>query len=55
VTEGQVVQSATRELVSRHFDGSPFGLVAHLVRHERISRGELDRLRKLIDDAERKP
>ena len=55
VTSDQVVRSATRELLGRVFDGSAFSLVAHLVRHERITREELDHLRKLIDEAEKKP
>lgn len=55
VSEGQVVQSATRELLGRVFRGSAFSLVAHLVQNERLSREELDRVRKLIDEAEGKP
>ena len=52
VSEAEVRRSATRELLSRIFDGSPVGLVAHLVRDEGISRDELARIRRLIDDAE---
>ena len=52
VTEEQVVRSATRELLSRIFDGSAYGLVAHIVKNERISRRELKRIRQLIDEAE---
>jgi len=52
VSAEQVTGSATRELLSRVFSGSAHDLVAHLVRHERISRKELDHIRKLIDEAE---
>jgi len=52
VTEAEVCRSATRELLSRIFDGSSVGLVAHLVRHEHISADELEEIRKLIDEAE---
>ena len=52
VTEAEVRRSATRELLSRIFDGSPVGLVAHLVRHEHISPDELEEIRKLIQEAD---
>jgi len=44
-----VVTSATRELLARIFDGSVYGLVAHLLQHETIAPEELRRLRQLID------
>jgi BlaI family penicillinase repressor len=50
VHEEKVAQTATRELVERVFGGSAAGLVAYLVQKERISRKELDEIRKLIDD-----
>jgi BlaI family transcriptional regulator, penicillinase repressor len=49
-----VVTSATRDLLSRVFDGSVYGLVAHLLQHEKIDPEERERLRKLIDE-EREP
>jgi len=52
VTEEQVRRAATEELLSRAFDGSAVGLVAHIVRNEKIPRRELARIRKLIDEAE---
>jgi BlaI family penicillinase repressor len=52
--ENEVTASATRELLTRVFDGSVSGLVAHLLTHEKISRAEIKRLRKLIDEAEGK-
>jgi len=54
VTEQQVRRSATRELLSRVYNGSAFGLVAHLLRNERISRNEMRRIRQLLKDSEGK-
>lgn len=42
--------SAASELLSRLFDGSVTGLVAHLLEQRQISRDELNRLRRLIDE-----
>jgi len=53
VTEEEVRESATQELLGRVFDGSAFGLVAHIVKNEPVSREELAELRRLIDDAEK--
>ena len=52
VTEDEVVGAATRDLVSRVFDGSTYGLVAHLLKNERIPKKELDRIRELIEEGE---
>jgi len=46
-----VVRKVTREFVDRLFAGSPGGLVAYLLRHERIPREELAGIRRLIDEA----
>ena len=54
VTEEAATRTATRDLVTRLFEGSTYGLVAYLVRNERLSRKELDRIRKLIQKGERK-
>jgi len=54
VTEAEVCRSATRELLSRIFDGSAVGLVAHLVKHEDISADELEEIHALIEEAEGK-
>src|SRR5437588_5874589 len=48
--QSEVTESATRDLLARLFDGSVYGLVAHLLKHEPISREELQRLRALIDE-----
>ncbi len=50
VHEDKVAQTATRELVERVFGGSAAGLVAYLLQKERISRKELDEIRKLIEE-----
>ena len=44
-----VTRSATRELLERLFGGSASGLVAHLLKEERISQDELQAIRGLID------
>ena len=50
VKEYKVRRGTTRELIERVFAGSPAGLVAYLIKNERISRRELERIRKLIDE-----
>ncbi len=49
----EVTETALRDLLTRLFDGSVYGLVAHLLKSENVSREELARLRKLIDEEER--
>ncbi len=50
VEEDSVTRSATRELVERVFGGDAAGLVAYLLKEERIPSKELKELRQLIDD-----
>jgi BlaI family penicillinase repressor len=47
--QSEVTESALHDLLTRLFDGSVYGLVAHLLKHEAISDEELDQLRTLID------
>lgn len=47
-----VTTTVARDLLARVFDGSVSGLVAHLLKHERVSPDELARLRRLIDEAD---
>src|SRR5688500_18128970 len=47
-----ITASATRDLLTRAFQGSVYGLVAHLLQHESISLEERQRLRELIDQEE---
>ena len=50
--QADVTESATRDLLKRLFNGSVYGLMAHLLKHEELSREELTRLRELIDREE---
>ncbi len=47
--EDRVKRTATRDLLERAFGGDAGSLVAHLLKNERLSRSELDELRRLID------
>jgi BlaI family penicillinase repressor len=47
--EDRVKRTAARELLDRVFDGNVCGLVAHLLKNERMSRDDLDALHRLID------
>ena len=47
--QNEVRQTAARDLLTRVFDGSVYGLVAHLLQHEPISGDELQRLRELVE------
>jgi BlaI family penicillinase repressor len=48
--EDKVKRTATRDLLERVFGGNVGSLVAHLLKTERLSRSELDELKRLIDD-----
>jgi BlaI family transcriptional regulator, penicillinase repressor len=48
--QAEVTASATHDLLTRLFDGSVYGLVAHLLKHEKLSPEELHRLRELIEE-----
>jgi BlaI family transcriptional regulator, penicillinase repressor len=49
--QSEVTETATRDLLTRLFDGSVSGLVAHLLKHETISAAELARLRELVEES----
>lgn len=49
LNEDQVKSTASRDLLERVFSGSVGSLVAYLLKHETLSRAELDELRQLID------
>lgn len=51
--EDRVRRSAARDLLERVFGGSAGELVAHLLKTEKLSRSELDELRRLIDERRR--
>ena len=48
--EADISESAARDLLTRVFGGSVYGLVSHLLKHESVSDDELKRLRALIDE-----
>jgi BlaI family transcriptional regulator, penicillinase repressor len=50
--EDRVKQTAARELLDRVFGGNVGGLVAYLLKNERMSRDELDALHRLIDQSQ---
>lgn len=49
IAEGEVTRSAAQDLLSRVFQGSISGLVAHLLEGEDVSPQEMKRLRELVD------
>ena len=48
----KVTQNALREFIDRIFGGSPSGLVSYLIKNEKISREDLQKIRKLINEKE---
>jgi BlaI family penicillinase repressor len=52
VREDEAAATATRDLLSRVFNNSVSGLVAHLLEHEEISASEMERLKQMIERAE---
>ncbi len=49
--EADTRESVARDLLTRVFGGSVYGLVSHLLKHEAVSDDEMQRLRELIDAA----
>jgi predicted transcriptional regulator len=54
VSEDQVRSSMVGELLDRLFAGDPAALVSHLVADHDIDEAEVDRLRALLDTAEKR-
>lgn len=50
--EEEVNETAFRDVLTRLFAGSVTDLVAHLLKHEKITNAELMELRRLVDAAE---
>ena len=50
VQEDKYKHTATRDLLDRVFGGDVRSLVAHLLQNEKVSRAELDEIRRLIDE-----
>ena len=53
--QSEFSESAARDLLTRVFGGSVYGLVSHLLKHETISEDEMRRLRALIDTTSASP
>ena len=51
VTEADAARFALRDVIGRVFNGSPSGMVAYLVKHEKLTRKELDEIKKVIEEA----
>jgi predicted transcriptional regulator len=54
VKEDEVRQDATEDLVERVFGGSAGDLVSYLLKSGKVSRQELDEIRKMIDTERKK-
>jgi BlaI family penicillinase repressor len=50
VKEDKYKRNATRDLLDRVFGGDVQSLVAHLLQNEKVSRKELEEIRRLIDE-----
>ena len=54
VDRSEASRSAVRHLLQRFFDNSPELLVLNVLKDERMDAGELKRLKKLIEESERR-
>jgi len=54
IAEDKVRKSATRDLLKRVFDGSAGDLVSFLLKNEKVSKEELNQIRKLINEKAKK-
>jgi BlaI family transcriptional regulator, penicillinase repressor len=54
ISEREVRRSMVSRITDLLFDGSPAALMSHLLTSKAIRRGDLDRMRELIDEAESK-
>ena len=54
VKEDKFKRSATRDLLERVFGGDVGSLVSHLLKNEKVSAKELQEIRRLIDDQNKK-
>ena len=52
VTEQEVRRSMVSELTTLLFDGRPEALMSHLLRSREMAPGDLDRVKRMISDAE---
>ncbi|MCA9284187.1 MAG: BlaI/MecI/CopY family transcriptional regulator [Phycisphaerales bacterium] len=54
VTRDRVVRTKVRDLLDQLYDGAAGPVVMHLVEHERLTGEEIDHLRRLIDDLDKR-
>jgi len=54
VKEDKVKRVVTRDLMERVFGGSAAELVSYLLKHESVSREEIEQIHKLINQQKRK-
>ena len=54
VKEEKVRNSATRDLLKQVFDGSAGDLVSYLLANEKVSKEDLDKIKKLINEKSKK-
>ena len=52
IPKEEVQQAEAAELVDKVFDGSPSGLMAALLSRQKLSREEIDKLRRIVDELE---
>ena len=50
VSEEVATTSATQDLLSRVFQGSISGMVAHVLDSEKVSKEEIERLKRIVDE-----
>jgi BlaI family transcriptional regulator, penicillinase repressor len=55
IAQENVRRGATHDLVERVFGGSPAQLMSYLLKHEQVSKQELDEIRRLVDEQSKKP
>ena len=52
IPKEEVQQAQADELINKVFDGSASGLVAALLNHQKLSREEIDKLKRIVDELE---
>ena len=52
IPKAEVQQAEAAELMDKVFDGSPSGLMAALLSRQKLSREEIDKLRRIVDELE---
>ena len=52
IPKEEVQQAQADELINKVFDGSASGLVSALLNHQKLSREEIDKLKRIVDELE---